>query len=333
MVSEGDMRRNVSKYAKMRVVLAVVATVVFVGCVSEMPADVSTGDSGIVRLTRAIDTERNPVWSPDGTRIAFECVDDGWVRDLPISSVSVHSDICVMNADGSGRRRLTDKQGDNADPAWSPDGGKVAFGSSRSGYSGIFVVGDDGSGLERMTIGRASHPTWSPDGTKIAYSLQDGRNAQIYVKSVDDKNLDGSRTVRISDGTRRDTEPTWSPDGSKIAFSSFGGEESDIYIVNPDGTGYGPLYQLSGNERSPAWSSDGRTIVFVHGGGFYRAGELHYVDVDGARFSRVTNGSLRGTNPSLNTDGSMLIFSRNVEGNTDVYAIGDFQPRRQRLKY
>ena len=67
--------------------------------------------SGLRRLTRNTVGDRNPVWSPDGRRIAFE---SDWQLN-------------VMNADGSGQRRLTRNAGRNFAPAWSPDGQKIAF--------------------------------------------------------------------------------------------------------------------------------------------------------------------------------------------------------------
>jgi Tol biopolymer transport system component len=71
----------------------------------------NTDGTGQHRLTRNTVRDGNPVWSPDGRRIAFE---SNW-------------QVYVMNADGSGQQRLTRNEGLNLRPAWSPDGQTIAF--------------------------------------------------------------------------------------------------------------------------------------------------------------------------------------------------------------
>ena len=94
----------------------------------------------------------SPAWSPDGRRIAFPS-----------------SGIRVVNADGSGLRRLT-REG-RGTPAWSPDGRRIAFVSRRDGNLEIYVMNADGSGQRRLTRNavRDSDPVWSPDGRKVAF--------------------------------------------------------------------------------------------------------------------------------------------------------------------
>ena len=88
----------------------------------------------------------HPVWSPDGTKIAF------------ISKRDYHFALYVMNADGSNARLVTDKVIDSGEPAWSPDGGKIAFSGGARGSIGsnipsvnIYVVNVDGSELTQLT--------------------------------------------------------------------------------------------------------------------------------------------------------------------------------------
>ena len=93
-----------------------------------------------------------PVWSPDGTRIAFESFREG------------NGDIYVMNADGSGLTRLTSDPALDSSPSWSPDGTRIAFESSREGNINIYVIDADGSNLARLTDDPAvdKDPVWSP---------------------------------------------------------------------------------------------------------------------------------------------------------------------------
>ncbi|NIV59296.1 MAG: hypothetical protein GWN48_28980, partial [Actinobacteria bacterium] len=92
------------------------------------------------RLTFDAGSDTGPVWSPDGTRIAFTSFRDG------------DGEIYVMNADGTGLTRLTNDPATDQDPVWSPDGSQIAFVSDRDGNDEIYVMNaDDGGGLIRLT--------------------------------------------------------------------------------------------------------------------------------------------------------------------------------------
>ena len=104
--------------------------------------------SNPVNLTNDIAGDDQPVWSPDGSKIAF-------VKN---------TDIYVMNADGSAPVNLTNAAGIDDEPAWSPDGTKVAFRSNRDGNFEIYVVNVDGTGQTRLTNDPAEDrtPRWRP---------------------------------------------------------------------------------------------------------------------------------------------------------------------------
>ena len=148
--------------------------------------------SGLRDLTRKLGRSRgpgpgpasDPVWSPDGRKIAF-------VR------LNTRLGVYVVNADGSGMRNLTPKPmgAAYAAPAWSPDGRKIAFASERDGNSEIYLMNADGSGQRSLTRNLAydGDPGWSPDGQKITFvSNRDGRYA-VYVMNADGS---GQRSLR-----------------------------------------------------------------------------------------------------------------------------------------
>ena len=154
--------------------------------------------SGQRRLTRNTVGDRNPVWSPDGRRIAFE---SNW-------------QVYLMNADGSGQRRLTRNGARNFAPAWSPDGQRIAFerrvgrkkygscsGCGRASTFQVYVMNTDGSAA-RMLAQDGAQPFWSPDGQKIAFE----RKSDIYVM-----NADGSGQRKLTRGAHRESQPVWSP--------------------------------------------------------------------------------------------------------------------------
>ncbi len=91
-----------------------------------------------------------------------------------------------MNADGSNVQRITDGDGIDSWPVWSPDGKRIAFVSNRTGNYEIYLMNADGSTIKNLTNNAAqdTSPTWSPDGKKIAFvSTRDG-GSDIYVMEV-----------------------------------------------------------------------------------------------------------------------------------------------------
>jgi Tol biopolymer transport system component len=129
-----------------------------------------------------------PVWSPDGKKIAFRSGREG------------SGEIYVVNADGSGLRRLTRNPASDGGPMWSPDGRKILFQRFRGGNSDIYVMNADGGGQRNLTpevrparIARDSSPTWSPDGRRIAFVSERDNTREIYVM-----NADGSRKRNLT---------------------------------------------------------------------------------------------------------------------------------------
>ena len=178
----------------------------------------------------------------------------------------------VMNHDGSGLRQLTNDPGQDHEPAWSPDGNRIAFTRYRGdrgymmwGEAAIYVVNADGSGLVRLTAVRDSiyeaDPTWSPDGTRIAFfSHRD--SDQGLTTEIEVMNADGTNPVRLTNRKTLTHHPSWSPDGTRIAFQGWNAGVSawSIYLMQTDGAN--PVAIVSGEGvYGPAWSPDGSQIL------------------------------------------------------------------------
>jgi hypothetical protein len=223
--------------------------------------------------------------------------------------------IYVMSASGGDAAPLVSSARFTADwhPAWSPDGTRIAFQSSRDRNVEIYVVNADGSGLARLTNNAANdqEPVWSPDGTKIAFaSSRDGR-FEIYVM-----NPDGSGVTGVSSEQAEEFEPSWSPDGSRIAFTSGRDGHEDVYVMNADGSGIARLTNNPAGNLEPSWSPDGARIAFRSN----RDGnpQIYVMNADGSSVTRLSNNSDSDTQPSWSSDGSRIAFTKNVSGCDDV---------------
>lgn len=181
--------------------------------------------------------------SPDRQRVVIDLQGGLWV--VPIA--------------GGTAVRITDEYGDARQPAFSPDGTKVAFQSYRDGTWRIWTVGIDGQDLEAVTSGPFDdrEPHWSPDGRQIAFSSDRSGNYDLWVLDVASG---GVRQVTRDAGN--DFFPAWSPDGREIAFVSTRTASPGVYAVDIDGRER--LVAASpGSVGAPSWSPDGKVLFSV----------------------------------------------------------------------
>jgi TolB protein len=202
-------------------------------------ATMSSAGGGFVRLTHDRVSDGAPVWSPDGRQIAFLSMRGGC---CPNPGDGASFDLYVMNADGTGLRRLTHDAQISNRPVWAPDSSALAYSAPASGGgSDIFVVNAATASVLDLTRTptNESEPAWSPDGTQIAYNgeaYEYGSYNGIYVM-----NADGGGQRRLTEiGENADSLPSWSPSGGRIAFlRTYGRSQGPlgfIYAMNPDGS-------------------------------------------------------------------------------------------------
>jgi Tol biopolymer transport system component len=169
-------------------------------------------------------TEADPAWSPDGSRLVFA----GLTGADDANNRRSNLDIYVVRADGTALRRLTRSRAGDGSPAWSARG-RIAFTRNRDGREHVYTMRPDGSDLERVTPRGGARPNWSPDGSKLAFE----REGDIYVVGARGRGL-RKLTRRSADG-----QAVWSPDGKRVAFvRTFSNPEVQrIYTVGADGRG------------------------------------------------------------------------------------------------
>ncbi len=258
-----------------------------------------------------------------------------------------------MNSDGSSPTRLTDGRARSdrlprsthvydTDPAWSPDGVKIAFISNRNSTFALYTMSADGSNVQVVidTVANPSSPAWSPDGSKIAFTggvpfAVEPNNPFTDIYAI---NADGTALTKLTADSGLNSHPSWSPDGRQIVFGSNrdpDGREK-IWVMNADGTGQRRLTNIHDTsnplfygDRWPSWSPDGTKILFngyrdfngARNCGSVNCSEIFVMNVDGTNDHALTNDSTRGgvyETPKWSPDGTKIVVHLSLGTIADV---------------
>jgi Tol biopolymer transport system component len=209
--------------------------------------------ASVTQLTSEPGVEVFPSLSPDGKWIVYAGDQSG------------NLDIYLRAVGGQNAINLTrDSPADDDQPAFSPDGERIAFRSSREG-GGIFVMGRTGEAVRRLThIG--FRPTWSPDGKQLAFVTE---NVPLNPQNMEglselwvaDVNTETSRRLSTADAVL----PSWSPHGYRIAYTGRLNRPVQVHVWTIPAQGGEPVAATNGKytDWNPAWSPDGKYLYFA----------------------------------------------------------------------
>jgi Tol biopolymer transport system component len=264
------------------------------------------GGSHVVRVEPPTTTIQGLSFSRDGTRVTYRA-----------RLETNDHDLYVLRA-GEKPVQLTDNFVDERDPAWSPDGSRVAF-----VRMGIWTMKADGTEQRRLTSATDADPAWSPDGSTLVFVRR------VHPSGISDVILldvatGGLSTLALPRGAY--SGPAWSPDGSQIALIA----DKNLSLMRPDGSDLHTI--AAATNFHPSWSPSGRELTFIHQAA--RASfSLDVVDLTiGARRTIAKQPNPFGGGPAWSRDGAEIAFARNRdEGGLDLYAIAPDGTGERRL--
>lgn len=214
----------------------------------------------------------------------------------------------VSDADGENSQAALASPEPIISPAWSPNGGQIAYVSFESRKPVVYVH-DVVSGRRRLIAnfrGSNSAPAWSPDGRSLAVTLSRDGNSQLY--SID---ANGGEPRRLMQSAGIDTEPIYSPDGRSIYFVSDRGGAPQIYRVPSSGGGAERVTFDGGYNISPALSPDGRWLAYISrvSGAF----KLHVMDLSSGAVRAITDTSA-DESPSFAPNSRLIVYATQQQG-------------------
>jgi Tol biopolymer transport system component len=251
-------------------------------------------------------------------------------------------DIYVSPLDVESPIRLTFRRADDGQPAWSPDGTRLAFKTAQFGSNQLAVINADGTGetlLTRTFRFSEGQPAWSPDATKLLYRrtpenplVQNGDTWVLDIAgSAADPTQPVTQPVLLRTGDER--YPSYSPDGTQIAFrgdldlTEPSGDE-EIYVMNADGTNVRQLTSNADFDSAPSWSPDGKQILFERApAGTFTPGteaqekDIYVMRADGTHVRRLTDSPGLDEGPEFSPDGTKIAFSSARDGQQEIYVM------------
>ncbi len=263
------------------------------------------------RLTGDNEYNTNPVFSPDGRKIAF------------ISDRKGYNDIFVMDENGSRQHSLLNSRiGGGLEYvyrsghalSWSPNGKKIAFAGRKNYKDYICIIGSNGWGLRKIPIPLdcVSSPCYSGNGDKIVFvGMKNGIN-DIWLLD-----LEKNEIKQLTDDKYDDDYPVFSPDDSKLVYVSEHNLQKDLYILNLETDELEQLTDTPCYEIHPEWSGDGSEVYFISDpDGYYNLYRKNIIKDETKMISDVITGMF---NPAVSKQGDKISYVAYRYGEKNIY--------------
>lgn len=254
---------------------------------------ISNNSGGVSRISLK-GNNSSPVWSPDGTKIAYVNAKLGTtIFDVKNNMTTQLSDKNVFdyspkwNYDGKRIVFLTKEDKNNAIYAADPVShiaipispakvnvksfdisiyNMLTYSAKVDGKWQVFLVDINGNNIQQLTYeGNNISPVWSPDGTKIVF-ISD-RNQKL--QKVYTMNSNSSNQRQLTSGEYDEESPVWSPDGNKIAFISLVNKKGKVSVIDSTGTNQRIITNDKGDYFDLKWLPNNRDLGFTSGGSLY----------------------------------------------------------------
>ncbi len=256
----------------------------------------ATGES----VRRVVDFGYDPAWSPDGTQLVLstEGVDD------PVSRSGVSS-LWIVNLDGGGKRKLTQKN-DAIDASWSPDGKRIAYWGWREPdwQRDIFTIATDGSEPEGISVTDDAPvdwtPVWMPDGRGLYFGSNRGGTMNLWRIDVDPQSgLPEGQPVQVTTPSLWSGSFSTSRNGERLVYETRD-EQASLMTVDFDpqaGALVGKPRQIFGGRALVEldWSPAGQRLVVTQRGDPWES--MAIIQADGTGYSRITDASIQHRRP------------------------------------
>ena len=274
-------------------------------------------------------------------------VANAWAATAPVPATELRTEIWTMAADGGTPTRVVETgAGEVSEPAWSPDGRRIAYAAwtnsaDRGVTADIWTVNADGSDGRQITddTERDWLPAWSPDGAWIAFTSREtpatpqpaglglpeaGGAPDAASTAAGDWAIyivrpDGTDRHRLTTGGES-MAPVWSPDGRKLAYHGTRDGNLDLFVAAADGTAEARVTDDPGADWSPAWSPDGTKLLFTSD----RSGndDVWVVAATGGSATRLTENPAADQVPVWSPDGKRIAFVSDRSGDVEVWSMG-----------
>jgi TolB protein len=267
---------------------------------------------------------KDAAWSPDSQRLAFASNrfgnDDLFVLASQTNSVIVESSASLT--------RVTSSSANENQPAWSPDGRRLAYVSDVTGNRQIWMTAADGSGSAVQLSSSAAddtHPSWSADGSEIYFARSTSGLGNVWAIDMDTATWQKTGEHQTSkDDIGFDLEPAISPDGATVVY------HRSLYVDNLYSVGINGLapqaLTATGADITPSWSPDGRQIVFASKRNS-PAYQLWLMDHMGGNPKLLLDNlnTWPETQPAWSPDSGRIAFTTTRSGSPNIWIISVLQ--------